>query len=143
MKYQHIQSLVPDGEHFDESAAINEGMFMSIGHIDAIENALGNAGSVSESIQAQLGEANEQISSLNDSITAAQERETTLQNTVNEHLQTIESLNAQIVELGKKPSGNGHTTKVVVDEKEEESHFPRFDSPEHPANIAAKSRGLK
>lgn len=46
MEYNNIISLVPQGEHFDASA-INEGVWVSQAHLDAIENTLaGNAASI-------------------------------------------------------------------------------------------------
>ena len=40
MEYTNIVSLVPEGEHFDASA-INEGVWISQAHLDAIETKLG------------------------------------------------------------------------------------------------------
>jgi len=40
MKYPKITALVPEGEHFDDSAIINEGGYLSIAHFAAVEKRL-------------------------------------------------------------------------------------------------------
>ena len=39
MEYPQIISLVPEGEHFDASA-VNEGVWLSVGHINSIEGGI-------------------------------------------------------------------------------------------------------
>ena len=57
MKYPKVKDLVPAGEHFDESAIVNEGGFLSVAHLDAIENQLGVHETDMQNLQTQLDEA--------------------------------------------------------------------------------------
>lgn len=107
--YEQLTALVPEGEHFDASA-INEGIYLTEGHLANIETALlNNAGAVS-AIQQQLDEATSQrdtaqqsVAGLNESISTKDAR--------------IQELEAQVVELQKKPAGTFSEKK-----KDEEDH---------------------
>lgn len=61
MEYTNVSALVPQGEDFD-ATAVNEGVWLSQGHLDAIENNLAAHASVlaEQSIQAQQAVAAQQ-----------------------------------------------------------------------------------
>lgn len=141
MKYQQINALVPENEHFDESAAINEGMFLSVAHIDAIENALQNSGSVSESIQLELENARTELVQVNSDLELANE-------TISNQQSTIDELNLKLEQWARKPTSVSGTIVTGAPDEDPEiqgstKKLPRYDSKDHPANIAATHRRIK
>lgn len=138
MKYPQLHSLVPEGEFFDESA-INEGVFLSVGHVNSIEQTLLNAGTAVESVQNKLETANATISTLEESAIENA-------NTISTQAQRITELESEVATLnaGKQPSGKGSVVvtkdEVVVEEKSDRV-LPRYDSADHPANRAARRFG--
>lgn len=107
MEYTNIISLVPVGEHFD-AAAINEGVWLSQAHLDALETTLAENGTVVTAITSQRDEqallaqqANEQI--------AEQQR-------VNDGLQlTVTAMEAEIADLKKGPAAPVQQTSKDAD----------------------------
>jgi chromosome segregation ATPase len=143
MKYKNIQSHVPQGEHFDESAIVNEGGFLSVNHLNAIESVLENNASTLSTAQQSLQTATENVTTLTTERDAAQSALSTANATVTSQANKIANLEAQIVEFGKKSSGNGSTIHTETDEVIEQpstvkSDLPAYNSPDHPANMAAK-----
>lgn len=133
MKYPKIQSLVPAGEFFDESAIINEGGYLSVNHLNAIEANIANKEAAYNAscniLQLELDNAKEQLQSLTTS-------EKKLQETIAEQKTTITALNAQVTELSKVPSGTGSSTIVTGDEPTEQE-IPSYLSDSNPANAWA------
>ncbi len=133
MKYPKLNSLVPAGEHFDESA-INEGVYLTTGHVNSIEETL--AGHV-----AALNAVNVQLTEANNSITTLNEAATTSATTIKTQAERIVELEGQVEKLGKDASGTGTTLKAVDETEQPEETtgaLPRYDSPNHPANMAAQ-----
>lgn len=95
--YEQLTSLVPEGEHFDASA-INEGVYLTEGHLVNIESALAaNAGAVS-AIQQQLDEATSQRDTAQQSVNGLTE-------SISQKDARIQELEAKVVDLEKKPAG--------------------------------------
>jgi chromosome segregation ATPase len=142
MKYAQIQALVPTAEHFDESGIINEGGFLSVAHLNNIEQTLATNAPALEQANATIEAHVATIEEKETAITTMQaniDKATTLSAT---QAATIATLQAQIVELGKNPSsksGSEIATKQDEQHVEVKNERPRFDSPEHPANQAAKA----
>lgn len=112
MEYPRITALVPQGEHFD-STALNEGIWLTTGHFNAIENALesGNGSVVSltterDNLQQQLTQARQ------DAQTAA----TQAQNDLQARDQQIGNLQTEIANLKKGPAGNFTQTTTTQDQ---------------------------
>ena len=117
MEHTRIAALVPVGEHCDMSA-VNEGIWLSVGHVNSIEVSL-------EQAQNEATKAAETISQLQGAIashdTAIAELNQTIQDRDAElgHRDAeIERLNAEIVELKKAPAGGFSTTTKDSDEGE-------------------------
>ncbi len=143
MKFPKIHALVPAGEHFDESAIVNEGGYLSINHLNAIELSLAGA----DTADATAAENNTGLQAKVDSF---QKVFDTLTSTIAERDQTIsanaariQELEAEIVELGKEPSGTGSTVNTPKDEEvvdKSKSDRISLNSDEHPLNKAADRR---
>lgn len=150
MKYPRIATLVPQGEHFDESAIINEGGFLSVGHLSGIEAALEN-----NNLEA-LEQANATITDLTNErdntaleLSAAQENLETANNTIATHGQRIIELEGQLAQFTGGPSGEGSVVtvgdgSVVDDNTEKPEPKSALSKEDHPVNaqirrqIAAK-----
>lgn len=134
MEYKHILSLVPQGEDFDASA-INEGVWLSTGHLNNIENAGLKADGLSDSLSAANAE-----------LTGVKTKNAEQATQIEKDAATIAALQTQVKELGAKPSGQGSTVTApaVTEVKPEAADGVKFDSAEHPANKFADSqRGYK
>lgn len=151
MKYPKVKDLVPAGEHFDESAIVNEGGFLSVAHLDAIENQLTESGTAYATLQTQLDEANANgttlqttIEGLNTEISGLKTAATASANTINTQQARITALEAENAELGGQSSGTGTALVVKKDEVVKETNTAKagvyaLDDPNHPQNqIAAK-----
>lgn len=139
MKYPRIATLVPQGEHFDESAIINEGGFLSVGHLSGIEAALEN-----NNVEA-LEQANATITDLTNErdntaleLSAAQENLETANGTIAERDTTIVELQAQLAQFTSNASGQGTVTTVVevVENNGEGASTPKsaLSKEDHPVN---------
>lgn len=131
MEFNNIIALVPEGEHFD-AAAINEGIFLSEGHVIAIENAL--AGSAQEVATAQdlVNAAQLQVDQANESLQAAQQA-------LADRDATIQQLNEQITALKAAPAGQ--IQQPVKDGDEIEAAKKVFES--EITKEAARLRALR
>ncbi len=111
MEFKHILALVPDDEHFDASA-VNEGVWVSTGHLQNIENELATS-------LAQVLEADQQnqqaIENLNNANTAIE----TAAALAAEKDQQIAALQAEIETLKAAPAAPITQTVKGKDEKEE------------------------
>lgn len=111
MEYPRITALVPNGEHFD-SSALNEGIWLTSGHVNAIENALeANNGGLTaltterDNLQQQLTQAQQ------DAQTAA----TQAQNNLQARDQQIAGLQTEIANMKKSPAGEFTQTTTTQD----------------------------
>lgn len=84
MEYTHIISAVPEGEHFD-SSAINEGVWLSVGHLDSIES--------------RLAGHTEEVNALNSGIAAHETAIEGLNATIAANEAVVSERDARIVEL--------------------------------------------
>ncbi len=136
MKYPQLNSLVPAGEHFDESA-INEGVYLTSGHLNSIETQLADHAGALEAVNVQLTEANASVTTLSETATA---NATTIQT----QAARIVELEEQVVKLGAGASGTGSVIKPageteVKEERTNDTGKPAYDSADHPANRFADS----
>ena len=141
MKFQKIAGLVPEGEHFDESAIVNEGGFLSVAHLNAIENALVDTEGLEQANASIVELSNERDTAVQELATAT-ENLTTAQETITIRDARIAELEVQLAEFTKQPSGDGtvlHTTGDNVNTGANEKPAKKgLLNPEHPLNVAAK-----
>jgi hypothetical protein len=140
MKYKNIQELVPAGEYFDESAIVNEGGYLSIKHLQAIEERLEENTLENDSTEQALQIANENISSQQADIDQLKKEAAENTATIASQAKKIASLEKKLAEAGQEESGNGTTLVTLVDEISEikkSSGLPSYKDPEHPANKLA------
>lgn len=138
-KYIKVTALVPNGEHFDESA-VGEGVWLSANHLNSIEGALAIHDTALQAVQTQLDAANLTAGTNTATINDLTTQLSTANTTISDRDAEIVRLNAEVTRLSGKPSGSG--TKVIgakADESAEEKETTgvRFDDPNHPANVAA------
>ena len=115
MEFNHIIALVPDGEHFD-AAAINEGVWISQGHLVNIESAFAQV----DSLEAQ---ANENIEKLNGRITEMEEAATAATTTIQQKDERIAELEAEVASLKAQPAADLKDTSKQNDELEGKKEF--------------------
>lgn len=165
MKYPNLISLVPEGEHFDTSA-IGEGVWLSLNHLNKVEESLANAADAATAAAGTIEEHAYTIETLNgqiatltaDAATAKTANETQAARIVElEGAHAIELQNAndriaaletEVQELGKDASGTGTAVIATADENAAENHNAKLGllDPEHPVNqyaamqIAAKNK---
>lgn len=126
MKYPFINSLVPEGEHFDETA-VGEGIWLSATHLNAMEQNLANS--------AALNNANaETITALQTDIQAKDDIIVGHEVTIVANNTRIAELEAENAKMGSQPSGNGSTLVVAQDESAEKKPAPAYLSDNDPAN---------
>jgi len=142
MKYPKVTALVPEKEHFD-SSVIGEGVWMTVGHVSAIEGALqaqetATAEAVA-TLQTTLTETKDSLEIAETSVTALTATVSEKETTISTQSAKIQELEAKVLELGGKPSGIGSTTTAPLDTPPPAptSGAIPFDSPEHPANMMA------
>ncbi len=126
MTYKHIQALVPNGEHFDESGIINEGGFLSISHLDAIEQTLDTASPALEQANALIETQIATITELNESIVTMQTASEAAATLATTQGARILALDAEVKELGKAPSGNGGSKLEVKEDTKPEGVIPAY-----------------
>lgn len=135
MKYAQIQALVPKGEHFDESGIINEGGFLSVAHLDNIEQTLATNAPALEQANSTIEAHVSTIEELNGTITTLQTEKETAEQQVATHAATIATLQAQVTELSKGPSSRkGSTPAAKQDEPQDKGEKPLYSSDELPQN---------
>jgi chromosome segregation ATPase len=159
MKFPKISAAVPQGEHFDESA-VNEGVWLSENHLNSIENALSvsekNAAEVATSLEtanASINTLTEQLATEKENVTkVTTEKEASdkkITDLATEHATALEAkdakiakLEAEIVVLGKKPSGTGSAVVTTEDENAEDPKTGKTGllDPEHPLNQYASAK---
>jgi len=117
MEYTNIINLVPAGEHFDASA-VNEGVWVSVAHLNNIENTLVEASIKVDESTEQNRLAIENLEAANLSVqqaTAAME----------EKDNTIASLQQQIEILKAGPAA---AIQQTAKEKDDQPQAPAFES---------------
>lgn len=108
MEYANVIAAVPAGESFDASA-VNEGVWLSVAHLDNVEAALaGNASYVAES-QATIAALTATGAELVTSNSAAAQ-------TIAERDATIAAQAAEIATLKAAPAGNMQQTSKEKDD---------------------------
>lgn len=127
MKFPNLQSLVPQGEHFDESAIVNEGGYLSINHLNAVEKELSTAG---EKITA-FDTLNKTLSDQN---TVLQNAQTASAATLSDNATKIATLEAEVAELKKAPSGPGSSVITGKDENTDPAPVASWMDDNNPAN---------
>lgn len=115
MEFKHIIELVPDGEHFDASA-INEGVWISQGHLTNIESAFAQV----DTLEAQ---ANENIEKLNSRITEMEEAATADAATIQQKDARIAELEAEVASLKEQPAADLKDTSKQNDDLEGKKEF--------------------
>lgn len=115
MEFNHIISLVPDGEHFDASA-VNEGVWVSTGHLQNIETALATAAQEVEAANLNVQQGVEAVNTANAAVEAANAL-------VAEKDQQISSLQAEIESIKAAPAAPITQTIKEKDDKEEKPVF--------------------
>lgn len=133
MPYTRITSLVPEGEHFDESA-VGEGVWLSTGHLNSIESTLEQSTVALETAEANLTANIEQGTVIVQERNEAQAALQTANATIATQTTRIAELEAQVAQLGKAPSGSGSTLVVEKDETVEEKPVASYASDNNPAN---------
>ena len=134
MKYPQIESLVPETEHFDLSA-INEGVYLTVGHINNIEESLQTSSTAVEAVQNNLATANNTIEELNQSISTLNDTVTANENTIADRDATITALEARVTELGGQSSGKGTALAIKQDEQDESNKkTPSYLDDNNPSN---------
>lgn len=136
MEYPRITALVPQGEHFD-SSAMNEGIWLTVGHVNSIENSLETVnGSVAtltaarDNLQQELNQARQ------DAQTAA----TQAQNDLQTRDQQISNLQTEIATLKKGPASEFKTTTRDEDPPPQGSTgTPSYADDNNPLNRLADS----
>lgn len=158
MKFPKISAVVPQGEHFDESA-VNEGVWLSENHLNAVENALSVAETATAAAASSLETANTSVRNLTEELAAeksnsakltaekeaaekkAADLETEHATAIGTKDAKIVTLQAEVAKLGKTPSGTGSTLPVTKDEHPEEtSGKPGLLDPNHPVNLAVAAK---
>lgn len=133
MKYPNLNALVPEGEHFDESA-INEGVYLTVAHINAIEQSL--SPEPLNQLQQQLDAANQKVTDLQNQLQQAPAADT-----VANLNQQIQDLKNQISQLGRQSSGTGSAVAAAAAAETEiqKTGKPTLNDADHPLNQAANS----
>jgi len=135
MKYPNVSALVPEGEHFDESA-VNEGVWLTAAHLNHIEQSLGANNSAVAQLETQLQAANNTAAQLHEQLNARPTQES-----LDAANATIATLQEQVKTLGKQSSGKGTSLTPVGQEKTEggEGKVITLNDAEHPVNQAASA----
>ena len=125
-----MTALVPDGEYFD-STALNEGIWLTAGHVNAIEQALeGNAGTITQ-LTGERDTARQELAAANTAATQATNDLATANS-------TITAQQAEIATLKKGPaSAFTNTTSGEDPETGKKAEVPFHASDENPANQLA------
>lgn len=98
MKYPNISALVPEGEHFDETGIINEGGYVSIGHLALIEKELSDNATALSDASANA----DKIADLQSQLDAANTAKKTAEDALATANQTITTNDAEITRLNKE-----------------------------------------
>jgi len=136
MEYPRITALVPQGEHFD-STAMNEGIWLTVAHVDSIENSLesvnGNVATLTterDNLQQQLNQARQD----------AQTNATQAQSDLQARDQEITNLKTEIATLKKGPASEFQNTSREEDPLPgSQKGTPSYADENNPSNRLADS----
>jgi hypothetical protein len=135
MEYPRITALVPQGEHFD-SSALNEGIWLTVGHVNSIETSLDAVNGSVGALTAERDTLQQQLTlSQQDAQTAA----TQAQNDLQARDQKITSLETEIANLKKGPAGDFQTTTREQDNQPGNTVAPSYADDNNPVNRLADS----
>ena len=110
MEHTQIISLVPEGEYFDASA-INEGVYLSVAHLNAIEAQLAlSAGNIEAAM--------EEVSAANSAVDAAKQ-------TIDQQAATIAALEEEVKTLKQTPAA---PVSATTKEGDDFAGAPVFES---------------
>src|SRR5688500_1860631 len=112
MELTRIIALVPENEHFD-ATALNEGIWLTVGHVSNIENALSTQAASQAEVTSQRDNIQQQLT---DAQAASQTATVTHQQEIAQRDQQIATLNAEIANLKKSPAGEFQNTNRGQDE---------------------------
>jgi chromosome segregation ATPase len=112
MEYTQVTALVPEKEHFD-ATAVNEGVWVSQGHLGAIETRLQQDSTAIAAHATEVEGLGGQIISLNEQVTASATELANANETIAAKDTEIAALNAKITELENKTEEPKQTTKVA------------------------------
>jgi hypothetical protein len=141
-KFPKITALVPEKEHFD-SSVIGDGVWMTIGHVNAVESALAASETATleavSTLQGTLSETKDSLEKAETSVVGLNATVSEKETTITTQSARIQELEAQVAELGGQSSGTGSKPIATNDPPPPptSSNAIAFDSPEHPANIQA------
>lgn len=138
-KYAKIAALVPQGEHFDESAIVNEGGWVSTGHLDAIEASLGTVpeGYVA---QAELDAANALVTDRDSTISSLQTASAEKDATIAKHVATIAALSKRSSgPSGSQPKAAKQDEQPKEDKVTGNGKTLSINDPNHPQYAIAKA----
>ena len=133
MEYPFIQSVVPEGEHFD-SSAVGEGVWMSVNHFNALEARGIRLHEDVATIQGALDSETLALQKANETIAELETRNAEAATSLNSHAAVIKDLQLQIAEHGKKSSGSGTTIAVTGDQSAEQTKVPSYASEKNESN---------
>lgn len=133
MEYPKLISLVPATEHFDASA-IGEGVWLSVGHINAIESAMTISETSLAESAASLEAANGNVQTLTDENATLTSDAVTAKTASDAQGAKIVALEAQVALLGAKPSGAGSSLKTDKDDATEKPIVASYASDSNPGN---------
>lgn len=124
MKLVKVLTLVPKTEHFDpQLATVNEGIYLTEGHLQNIEDALAGNDSMSEMVT----EKDNQVTQLQGEVEALESDVATKETRIQELEQQVES-------MGKEPSGIGSALTTNEDPNSDPKPVPSYADDNHPLN---------
>jgi chromosome segregation ATPase len=138
MKYPRVKELVPENEHFDESA-VNEGVWLSQNHLNNVEESLQESSTAIDAVQSNLDAANNTITELNETISTLNDTVTANEQTISERDATIAALETRVTELGGQSSGKGTNLSIKQDE-ESNNKKPSYLDDNNPINSWADKK---
>lgn len=145
MKYNNIATTLK----WQEEPECSDGLFLQPEEAATIDTDLARisaAEATTQSATAELATANGTIETLNATISTMEATAGENATTISTQASRITELENRVTELGAEPSGKGTTLETKGDDKIEDTSADkglRYDDPNHPANAAARARGIK
>lgn len=139
MEYTRINALTPEGEFF-QSEALNEGIWLSVGHLNALESQLETDMVTTEQLRKQNSNLDAQLAAMTDMMQRENEAAATLRTENQKYAQRIVELEAQVTILGQQPSGPGTTVEVKEDPISNAEGVPSYLRDDNPINVWIDSK---
>lgn len=151
MEYSQLSALVPQGEHFDASA-VNEGVWLSQGHLQNVENVLSANASALQAAKDEgaqqlaaavqqnetaVNDANAKVTAAETAQAAAEASLATANDTIAARDTRITQLETELAEARKGPATEFETTTREKDELGGGGKVPFHASEENPMNKLA------